>query len=105
MSSPKTANPPDNTGARRVLRILRALRGATFTGVSNTEICAATNESPSNVTRALQVLVDEGFVTRLDSGRYAHSIGLLQIAQAHADHTLRLQARMTETAQRISAGY
>jgi DNA-binding IclR family transcriptional regulator len=91
--------------ARRVLRVLMAMRGATHTGVSNTELAATLQESASNVTRALQVLVDEGFATKLDNGRYAHSIALLQIAQAHADHTARLTARMTETAQRIAAGF
>lgn len=90
--------------ARRVLRVVRAMRGATHTGVSNTDLATTLNESPSNVTRALQVLVDEGFATKLDNGRYAHSIALLQIAQAHVDHTARLTARMTETAQRIAAG-
>lgn len=93
----------DNTGARRVLRILLAMRGATFTGVSNVELCKATGESAPNITKALHVLADEGFVTRLDNGRYAHSVTLLQIAQAHADHTLRLHARMTEISQRIGA--
>lgn len=90
--------------AQRALRILKALRGATFTGVSNSEIAKSLSLSPSNVSRSLDVLIEEGFVIRLDSGRYAHSVALLQIAQAHADHTLRLQARMSETAQRIAAG-
>ncbi|WP_449425242.1 hypothetical protein [Rhodanobacter lindaniclasticus] len=38
-----------------------------------------------------------------ENGRFAHGVALLQIAQAHADHTARLQARMTETTQRIAA--
>ena len=90
--------------AQRALRILKALRGATFTGISNSEIAKSLGLSPSNVSRSLEVLIEEGFVIRLDNGRYAHSVSLLQIAQAHADHTLRLQARMSETAQRIAAG-
>jgi len=90
--------------AQRALRVLKALKGATFTGISNSEIAKAINESPSNVTRSLDVLIAEGFVLRLDNGRFAHSVALLQIAQAHADHTARLQARMTETTQRIAAG-
>lgn len=89
---------------RRALRILKAMRGATFTGVSNAELAKALGETAPNVSRALDVLVDEGFAVRLDNGRYAHSIALLQIAQAHADHAARLQQRMTETAQRITAG-
>lgn len=91
--------------ARRVLRVLMAMRGATFTGVSNSDLAATLQESASNISRALQVLVEEGFVTKLDNGRYAHSIALLQIAQGHADHTARLTARMAETAQRIAAGF
>jgi DNA-binding IclR family transcriptional regulator len=90
--------------AQRALRVLKALKGATFTGVSNGELAKALNESPSNITRSLEVLIQEGFVVRLDNGRFAHSIALLQIAQAHADHTARLQQRMSETAQRIAAG-
>jgi DNA-binding IclR family transcriptional regulator len=89
---------------RRALRILKAMRGATFTGVSNAELAKALGETAPNVSRALDVLVDEGFAVRLDNGRYAHSIALLQIAQAHADHAARLQQRLTETAQRIAAG-
>jgi DNA-binding IclR family transcriptional regulator len=89
---------------RRALRVLKALRGATFTGVSNVELAKALGETPPNISRSLDVLVDEGFVVRLDNGRYAHSIALLQIAQAHADHAARLQQRLTETAQRIAAG-
>jgi DNA-binding IclR family transcriptional regulator len=90
--------------AQRALRVLKALRGATFTGLSNTDVAKALGETPSNVSRSLAVLVEEGFVLRLDNGRYAHSVALLQIAQAHADHTARLQARMSETTQRIAAG-
>lgn len=89
---------------RRALRILKALRGATFTGISNAELAKAVCETAPNVSRSLDVLVEEGFAVRLDNGRYAHSIALLQIAQAHADHASRLQQRMNETAQRIAAG-
>ena len=89
---------------RRALHILTALRGATFTGVSNAELAKALGDTPPNISRSLDVLIDEGFVVRLDNGRYAHSIKLLQLAQAHADHAARLQQRITETAQRIAAG-
>lgn len=88
----------------RVLRVLKALRGHTLTGLANGEIAAATGESPSNVTRALAVLVDEGLALQLDNGRYAHSVQMLQIAQAHANHIARTTARMDELAQRIAAG-
>lgn len=90
--------------AQRALRVLKALKGATFTGVSNVELAKTLGETPPNISRSLDVLIQEGFAVRLDNGRYAHSIALLQIAQAHADHAARLQQRMSETAQRIAAG-
>jgi len=90
--------------ARRALRMLMAMRGTTLTGVSNGELAQALGESAPNVSRMLQVLVDEGFATQLENGRYAPSIALLQIAQAHAEHIARAQARITEVQQRIAAG-
>jgi len=94
----------DYRQARRATGIIRALRGTTFTGVSNRDIAEALGESASNVTRMLQVLIDEGFVQRIDAKRYTLGIALLQIAQAHADETARLTARIEETNQRLTKG-
>lgn len=90
--------------ARRALRMLKALGGAAFTGVSNSDLATALGDTRSNVSRMLAVLVDEGFATRLDSGRYAPSVALLQLAHRHAEHTAALQARINEVTQRIVAG-
>ena len=90
--------------AQRVLRIWKALRGHTLTGLSNQEIAAMTGDSPANVSRALATLVAEDLVVKFENGRYAHGIATLQIAQAHADHCARLTARITEVNQRIAAG-
>ncbi|MGH8332501.1 MAG: helix-turn-helix domain-containing protein [Pseudomonas sp.] len=92
------------SAAARVLRALKALKGHTVTGLSNTELAHLTQDSPSNISRAMQTLVEEGLVVKLDNGRFAHSVGMLQIAQAHAEHMARLQDRMQEINQRISAG-
>jgi len=92
------------SAAARVLRALKALKGHTVTGLSNTELAQLTQDSPSNISRAMQTLVEEGLVVKLDNGRFAHSVGMLQIAQAHAEHMARLTNRMQEINQRISAG-
>ena len=62
------------------------------------------NESPVNVTRSLQTLIEEGLVIKLDNGLFAHSIQMLQIAQAHAIHINKMQDQITEITQRITAG-
>lgn len=92
------------SAAARVLRVLKALKGHTVTGLSNTELAHLTGDSPSNITRAMQTLIEEGLAVKLDNGRFAHSVGVLQIAQAHAEHMARLQGRMQEINQRIAAG-
>lgn len=92
------------SGAGRVLRLLKALKGHTVTGLSNAELAQLTNDSPSNVTRAVQTLIEEGYAVKLDNGRFAHSIAMLQIAQAHAEHMARLTGRLHEINQRVAAG-
>ncbi|TWC18606.1 IclR-like helix-turn-helix domain-containing protein [Pseudomonas sp. SJZ085] len=92
------------SAAARVLRALKALKGHTVTGLSNAELAQLTQDSPSNITRAMQTLIDEGLAVKLDNGRFAHSVGVLQIAQAHAEHMARLTGRMQEINQRIAAG-
>lgn len=92
------------SAAARVLRVLKALKGHTVTGLSNTELAQLTKDSPSNITRAMQTLIEEGLAVKLDNGRFAHSMAMLQIAQAHAEHMARLTQRMQEINQRIAAG-
>jgi len=43
--------------AQRVLRVWKALRGHTLTGLSNQELAQATGESAANVSRALATLM------------------------------------------------
>lgn len=91
------------SAAARVLRVLKALKGHTVTGLSNNDLAQLTQDSPSNITRAMQTLIEEGLAVKLDNGRFAHSVGVLQIAQAHAEHMARLTNRMQEINQRIAA--
>ena len=88
----------------RTLRVLKALKGQALTGVSNGELAKALNESPSSVNRALNTLISEGFAVKLDTGRFAPGIALLQIAQAHAQEMQYTQNRINEINQRILAG-
>ena len=93
-----------STSGSRALRVLKALKGYTLTGLSNGDIAKMINESPVNVTRSLQTLIEEGLVIKLDNGLFAHSVQMLQIAQAHAVHISKMQDQINEINQRITAG-
>lgn len=93
-----------STSGTRTLKVLKALKGYTLTGLSNGDIAKMINESPVNVTRSLQTLIEEGLVIKLDNGLFAHSVQMLQIAQAHAIHITQMQEQITEINQRIIAG-
>ena len=93
-----------STSGIRTLKVLKALKGYTLTGLSNGDIAKMINESPVNVTRSLQTLIEEGLVIKLDNGLFAHSVQMLQIAQAHAIHITQMQEQITEINQRIVAG-
>lgn len=93
-----------STSGSRTLRVLKALKGYTLTGLSNSDIAKKINESPVNVTRSLKTLIQEGLVIKLDNGLFAHSVQMLQIAQAHAIHINKMQDQITEITQRITAG-
>lgn len=90
--------------AQRVLRVWQALNGHTITGLSNSEIAKMIGDSAPNVSRALTTLVAEQLVTKLPSGRYAHSIRTLQIAAAHFEHTNRISQRIADLNKNINAG-
>ncbi|EPO8089463.1 helix-turn-helix domain-containing protein [Pseudomonas aeruginosa] len=92
-----------NDSALRVLRALKALRGHTLTGLSNAELAKALGESPANITRYMDTLIEAGFATRLETGRFAPSIGFLQYAMATAEELNRGAARINEIQARISA--
>lgn len=98
-----TANRPTSSAAR-VLRVLKALRGHTLRGLSNTELAQALGESPANITRYMDLLIEEGWATRYDdTGRFAPSIAFLQYAMATADELDRGAAGIQELRARIGA--
>ena len=89
---------------QRLLKVLKALKGHSFTGVSNKELADALDLKPAQVSRDLEDLMAEGLVMKLDNGRFAHSVQMLQIAQAYSNQVVRLQQHILEMNQRIEAG-
>ena len=96
--------PRINESALRVLRVMKALKGQSLHGLSNGELAKALDESPANITRCMDTLIEAGLATRLDTGRFAPGIALLQIAQAHANEMAQAQQRINEINQRVLAG-
>lgn len=92
-----------DSGAK-VLKVLMALRGHSLTGLSNGQLAKALSESPSTINRCLNTLIEVGLATKLDSGLFAHSVMMLQIATAHANEMSRAMVRIDEINQRIHAG-
>lgn len=88
----------------RILKVLMALRGHYFFGVTNGELAKALGESPSTICRCLNTLIEAGLAEQKDNGRFCHSIAMLQIAQSHANDVKRLEAKIAENNQRIYAG-
>lgn len=99
MTTPRTSD----SGAR-ILRVLKALKGYSLTGISNGELAKGLGESPSAINRAVNTLISEGLAVKLDNGRFAPSVALLQIAQAHANEMSAAQHRINEINQRVLAG-
>lgn len=85
----------------RALRIIKALQGKTFSGLSVTELATALKTSSSNICRDLDDLASEGFVEKRTDGRYRLSVSLLQIATSYQAEADRLIARISEYNQRI----
>ncbi|ECP1315043.1 IclR family transcriptional regulator [Salmonella enterica] len=93
-----------STTAKRAIRVMKVLKGHSLNGLSNKEIAKALNDSPTNITRALNELVSEGMAQRLESGRYAPGMQLLYIAQAFSNEMAAGQARIAELNQLVLAG-
>lgn len=96
--------PRVSESGQRVLRVLSALKGHSIGGVSNGELSKALGETPATINRALNTLISEGFALKLDNGRFALSVKMLQIAQSHANEMHSAQNRINELQQRVHAG-
>lgn len=91
-----------SSATQRALRVLKALRGHSLNGISNIELSQKLEESPTNITRALQDLITEGFVIKLDNGLFALSVSCVQMAVAHAEEMERAISRINELRQRVA---
>ena len=87
--------------AQRVLRVIKVLQNNSFVGLSNKDIAQALNESPTNISRTLDVLKNEGFVIKLESGKFAFSSLFAQIAMRHAANMDKASAQINEMKQRL----
>ena len=101
---PKSKTPATQAAAIRTLKVLKLLKGYALTGLSNGQITQALSLTPSAVTLSLNSLELEGLVVQLEGGRYAHSVAMLQIAQAHANHVNHMQNHINEMNARVAAG-
>ena len=86
--------------AEKVLKVLKALRGYSLQGVSNRELAIKLDESPSQITRALQTLVSEGLAKKNENDLYTLGTAVVQIAKAHESEMERAKARIAEIEQR-----
>lgn len=82
--------------AEKVLVVLKALRGHSLTGVSLSQLATKLNETPSQVHRALQTLINQSFVRKDEHYLYYLSIAFVSIAKAHDKELQLAQARIDE---------
>lgn len=87
---------------KRALKIIKAMRSATFSGISVTELAQNLKTSATNICRDLDDLVSEGFVEKREDGRYQLSISMLQIATSYQTEHNRMTSRLAEINERIN---
>ncbi|PWD89576.1 IclR family transcriptional regulator [Ignatzschineria cameli] len=80
----------------RPLLIIEALKGRSFTGMSNSEIASVIGEDRSQVARSLHVLIHAGFVEQLPNELYALSTKILNIATSHAREVQAINQKLAE---------
>ncbi len=88
----------------RTIRVLDALKGHTLHGMSNVDLAKTLDESPSNINRCLNTLIEAGYAMQLENGRFSQGMKMLQNAQAFANEIANSQSRIDELTQRVHAG-
>ncbi|WP_121773844.1 IclR family transcriptional regulator [Acinetobacter bereziniae] len=87
----------------KVLKALKGLSGYSLKGVKLNELAKKLNETPPQLCKQLQTLIEEGLATQMDDGTYALGRELVAIAHAHSDEINRAQNHILEHVQRVSA--
>lgn len=82
--------------AEKVLVVLKELRGHSLSGVSLSQLATKLNETPSQVHRALQTLINQNFVRKDEHDLYYLSTAFISIAKAHDKELQLAQARIDE---------
>lgn len=93
-----------NKSALVVLKVFEAMKGKSLKGCSNGELALAVNDSPANVTRALNTLIQAGFVEKWDDGLFRYSSLMLEIAHAHDIEVKESVDRSIDRRNRVIAG-
>ncbi|PTQ91249.1 helix-turn-helix domain-containing protein [Agitococcus lubricus] len=91
-----------SSSAQRALSVLKALRGHSLSGLSNGQLATHLNETPTNITRALQDLAAADLVQKLDNGNFAHTPLMEQIALAHLNSLNQAEQRIKELQRRAA---
>lgn len=94
-----------NNSGIKVLNVLTALSGHSLYGISNSELAKALQEPPATINRCLNTLIQSGYATRLEDGRYALGMQVLVIAQRRAQEFASARQRMDEIEQRITQSF
>lgn len=92
-----------STSQQRILRVLQALAGNEFAGVTPGELARAAKCTASNITRDLANLQLAGMAEEIPgTGRWRLGPKVVQLALAHMRHLDDIERRHSEVRQRYS---
>lgn len=97
------AETKSNQSAAKVLKVLTILLANFAHGVTASELCKATKLSPSNITRYVSTLIEEGYAERIEAtGRIRASHKIAQHAVNIMRDLEKAEAQVKESIHRIT---
>lgn len=87
----------------RCLKMLEALFRRVLDGLSNKELAVLLGTSPANVTRDAGLLMDAGWVQKLDNGRFALTTRPVALMQCYQLYMADLAASADAFQRRVDA--